>query len=94
MCRGSWVPGPQVGPTWASYGSSSGGLTCELRCVSTPGRRALSGEIGVWRALSKALSDESLQINLINALNIYQMTKLVSIKEALNVPCPVQLETA
>jgi hypothetical protein len=31
-----------VGPSWTRNLSRSGGLTCALRCVSTPGRPALS----------------------------------------------------
>jgi hypothetical protein len=31
-----------VGPSWTRYWSRSGGLTCALRCVGTPGRPAVS----------------------------------------------------
>ena len=42
-----------TGPSWARNLSRNSGLTCAHRCVSTPGRPALSSGIWVWSAVAQ-----------------------------------------
>jgi hypothetical protein len=50
---GAYVLMTLVGPSWARNLNRSGGLTCAHRCVSTPGRPALSSGIWVWSAVAQ-----------------------------------------